>query len=303
MNFLFLKKFRKLANQNSIRIIFFTNSIDKRINLKFLFVTTKKFASSIFLPKKNYFFKKFKSLKFFISRIQNRIFFIKKKKKIFHNIKLYFRFNFFNFYLFNTYKNIKNIFFFTKIIKNIKPVKNFKILRYLLNFLFIKKTFKKQQQQFYIKNYLLKKKNFFTLYYSLLGKVFYIGKKIKWNTSLLSVFELLSFTLNYSIPFLLSKIFIRLYTSVELKKVLSRKRVTFIPFFITVKRSAFLALKWIFFAALKNINITSLKNKLYVELLQLLTLNTSFALQKLEENNDNSFKNRANIHYRWQKTR
>ena len=113
----------------------------------------------------------------------------------------------------------------------------------------------------------------------------------------------MSFSLAYSIPIIISKIFIRLFTRVELKKAISRKRISYIPTFIKINRSIFLALKWIFSGALKNTNRTTLRNKLYVELVQLLTNKTCFSLQKLEENNINSFKNRSNMHFRWQRTR
>ncbi len=114
---------------------------------------------------------------------------------------------------------------------------------------------------------------------------------------------MICFSLNYSITTILSKIFIKLYTKVELKKVSSRKRISYIPYFIKLNRSLFLALKWIFLGACKNNTTISLKNKLYIEIVQLITCKTSFSFQKFEENNINSFKNRSNIHFRWQKTR
>jgi ribosomal protein S7 len=100
----------------------------------------------------------------------------------------------------------------------------------------------------------------------------------------------------------LSKIFIRLFTYVELKRVKSRKRISFIPFFIKIKRSLFLALKWIFLSSIQNKSKISFQNKLYIELMQILTLKSCSSLNKLEENNINSFKNRANIHFRWDRS-
>ena len=101
----------------------------------------------------------------------------------------------------------------------------------------------------------------------------------------------------------MSKIFVRLFTRVELRKVKSRKRISFIPFFINIRRSLFLSLKWIFLSSISNNSNTSFKNKLYLELFQILTLKSCSSLKKLEENNKNAFKNRSNIHFRWNKTR
>lgn len=99
------------------------------------------------------------------------------------------------------------------------------------------------------------------------------------------------------------KLFTRLFTRVESKKIKSRKRITYLPFFIKTPRSLFLSLKWVFLAAVKKKGNISFKNKLYTEVVQILTQKSSFSLQKVEENNISAFKNRSNIHYRWQKTR
>lgn len=293
----FLKKFRlksyKFINRFQIFFYFFENILNSNFKTSYFFININK--------EKFYSVKNFKLLDFFIKLIKKRIFFKKKKKKIFHNLQLSIL-DSFQPYLIENFKKLNQAFFLNTGENITLPIK----FKFFLVNCFIKKFFKLKKKQILLKKKLLtdlNNKSFFSLYFSVLGKIFSFGKKTKWNSSLLSIFELLSFTFNYTIVFLISKIFIRLYTSVELKKVLSRKRVTFIPFFIKIKRSAFLALKWIFLAALKNINITSFKNKLYLELIQILSLNSSFALQKLEENNENSFKNRANMHYRWQKTR
>ncbi len=293
----FLKKFRlksyKFINRFQIFFYFFENILNSNFKTSYFFINSNK--------EKFYSVKNFKLLDFFIKLIKKRIFFKKKKKKIFHNLQLSIL-DSFQPYLIENFKKLNQAFFLNTGENITLPIK----FKFFLVNCFIKKFFKLKKKQILLKKKLLtdlNNKSFFSLYSSVLGKIFSFGKKTKWNSSLLSIFELLSFTFNYTIVFLISKIFIRLYTSVELKKVLSRKRVTYIPFFIKIKRSAFLALKWIFLAALKNINITSFKNKLYLELIQILSLNSSFALQKLEENNENSFKNRANMHYRWQKTR
>jgi ribosomal protein S7 len=143
----------------------------------------------------------------------------------------------------------------------------------------------------------------YNLYNNFLLFIFKTGGKNIWSNKFASLFDILSLKLQYSKATILLKIFTRLFTRVEVKKVKSRKRVTYIPFFIKLPRSLFLALKWIFLASLKKKGNISFKNKLYSELLQILTQKSSFSLQKVEENNMSAFKNRSNIHYRWQKTR
>lgn len=143
----------------------------------------------------------------------------------------------------------------------------------------------------------------FNLYNNFLLFIFKTGKKNIWVQQFTSLFDTLAKKLQYSKATLLLKLFTRLFTRVEVKKVKSRKRITYIPFFIKTSRSLFLSLKWIFLAALKKKGNISLKNKLYTELVQILTQKSSFSLQKVEENNISAFTNRSNIHYRWQKTR
>lgn len=143
----------------------------------------------------------------------------------------------------------------------------------------------------------------YSLYNNFLLFIFKIGKKNTWELQFAALFDTLAKKLQYSKALLLLKLFTRLFTRVEAKKIKSRKRITYIPFFIKVSRSLFLSLKWIFLAALKKKGNISFKNKLYTELVQILTQKSSFSLLKVEENNILAFKNRSNIHYRWQKTR
>ena len=162
-------------------------------------------------------------------------------------------------------------------------------------------------KQLYVNTYLkvsaVKQLSLYDLYNKFISFVFKVGKKAIWEKSFSLILSTLSAKLFYSKSFLLSKIFVRLFTRVELRKVKSRKRISFIPFFINIRRSLFLSLKWIFLSSISNNSNTSFKNKLYLELFQILTLKSCSSLKKLEENNKNAFKNRSNIHFRWNKTR
>lgn len=207
--------------------------------------------------------------------LKKRILFIKHNKKIIL-----------------TLKDFKNKF---SIIKKKSTSTSFQIIR--SNFLRLKKQ----------KLLLTQSKHTQNLSYSLYNKfllfIFKTGKKNTWENLFVSLFDVLSNKLQYSKAVLLLKLFTRLFTRVEVKKVKSRKRITYLPFFIKISRSIFLSLKWIFLAALKKKGNISFKNKLYTEFVQVLTQKSSFSLQKQEENLISAFKNRSNIHYRWQKTR
>ena len=248
-------------------------------------------------------YKFLKNLNFILRRVKHRLIFteknflsILKPIKIYHNKIIFFNFQSLKFFFTKKQKEIKNLiitsdnkFFFKRKLKKKKKL-----------FLLKKKIFFKYKKY---NNFTTNTFNIYDFYNKILLTTFRVGKKSKWNVMLLNLFDLLCTTLKYSISILFLKIFIRLFTRVELKKIKSRKRVTFIPFFIKPKRSLFLALKWIFLSASKSLNTTSYQNKLYVELIQLLTFKTCYSIQKLEENNINSFKNRSNVHYRWQKAR
>lgn len=187
-------------------------------------------------------------------------------------------------------------------IKNLKYKQQSKKKKFQF-FKIVRKNYTKFKKISLVPSYLKTTKLSFSLYNKFLLFIFRVGKKNIWEQKFASIFDLLSLKLHYSKSLLLLKIFIRLFTRVEVKKVKARKRITHIPFFIKLPRSIFLALKWIFLASLKKKGHISFKNKLFTELLQILTQKSSFSLQKVEENNIIAFKNRSNIHYRWQKTR
>lgn len=274
-------------NQNQIK-----KKLPNRIKNKLKIFLLKNLNN---LNNKQFIYKKIKSLTFILNRIKFRLL----KKKIYLKFK---KKNLKNFHNKNLYLNFYNLKDFLITSKNLEVNQDTDASQKFD--VFFDREFLKKKQLFLKKKNL--KKNFFTiktLYNSFLFCVFKNGKKTQWNFFLNNLFELMSFSLAYSIPIIISKIFIRLFTRVELKKAISRKRISYIPTFIKINRSIFLALKWIFLGALKNTNRTTLRNKLYVELVQLLTNKTCFSLQKLEENNINSFKNRSNMHFRWQRTR
>jgi small subunit ribosomal protein S7 len=165
----------------------------------------------------------------------------------------------------------------------------------------IRKRSKFYQKSYYIISYYLKKKkmDFINLYKQFINLIFKEGKKSFWENSLASLFFILKRKLNYSKNFILLKLFLRLHTKVEIRIVKSRKRINLIPFFIKFKRRCFLSLKWLLEAAKKSKQRSSLKHNLLIEILFLLRKKSCISLNLLEENNLLSYKNRANMHFRW----
>lgn len=232
------------------------------------------------------------SLDFFLSKIQktfcflkftikfkfNKYLKIKAKKRISHNQIFFLPFFFDIVFFIKKSKQKKSIFvhYLKKKIKNKK--------KFLISFLKIKK---------------LKEKKFFNLYLKFISFTFKMGKKFFWENVFANIFNNLALKYKYSRSFILSKIFIRLYTRVELKKVQSRKRISYIPFFINLKRSLFLALKWIFLSVKNNNTKISTADKIFLELSQILSLSSCASIKKLQENNIYSFQNRSNVYYRW----
>lgn len=276
--------------------------------------------NKLFLKKKKkiFIYKKLKHLKFVLKRLHINFFFSNYN----NNLKIYHNKNFHFFFIKKYLAGQKSV----KLIKNLTYIKN--------NYIFITRNLKKKKNYNFekrknnkinIKKINIKKTNIkkggikkvnikktkdkkeiyrlFNFFNKIVTTTFNNGKKSNWYLILNNLFEYMSYSLNYSISTLLAKIFIRLFTRVELKKVTARKRITYIPFFIKTNRSFFLALKWIFLSISKNLTKISLQNKLYLEFIDLLTNKTCFSILKLEENNIESFNNRANVHYRWQKTR
>lgn len=243
---------------------------------------------------------------------------IKFKKTIVLNLKR--RLPISKTYLKEKAKNAKRrlIFFFKKNLY-ISNYKNTLLIRHnkkiLITASFLKKRLKMNPKYFSRKNFnsyrslffkykiglCLSKK--FDLYNRFIGFIFKNGKKLSWEYYFSKIFDSLSLKLKYTRNVLLLKIFIRLATRVEVKKVKARKHTTYIPIFIKLDRSLFLSLKWIFLSAKKKLGSISFQSKLFLELLQILVQKSCFSLQKRDENNTLAFTHRSNIHYRWQRTR
>ena len=141
--------------------------------------------------------------------------------------------------------------------------------------------------------------NKLNLYKNFISFIFKSGKKHIWEKIIADLFLLIKKNLKISQNIILLKIFLRLYSKIEIKKIKTRKKTALVPVFISVRRRFFLALKWLLVAVNKNKLQISLKEKLFLEIFKLTKNKSCESLKQLEINNENVYLNRANFHYRW----
>ena len=183
--------------------------------------------------------------------------------------------------------------------KNFVKIKHNKIfsIRIKKNFIMRNNSKQKFKQKF---NFLslnnLDKLNLYKIFVSF---IFKSGKKYIWEKIISDIFLLIKKNLKFSQNIILLKIFLRLYSKIEIKKIKTRRKTALVPVFISVRRRFFLALKWLLFAVNKNKLQISLKEKLFLEIFKLIKNKSCESLKQLELNNQNVYLNRANFHYRW----
>jgi len=136
------------------------------------------------------------------------------------------------------------------------------------------------------------------LYNQFLGFLIKNGNKNGAKRVLDQAFFKLSKKVNLSTDRILLKIFIKLNSFVEVKKIRSRRSTHIVPFPITFKRRYYLAFKWLMLSINEDKRKISSSEKIYTEVLNLLTKKSSNSINKKEINLSLSLKNRSNIHYR-----
>jgi len=137
------------------------------------------------------------------------------------------------------------------------------------------------------------------LYNKFLGFLNKKGGKIKAKKILSDSFLVLSKKTGLSVRSILLKIFLKLNTFVEVKRIRVRKRVTLVPFYIKYNRRLYLVVKWIMMAVKEDTRRISFVNKFSNEILQLLGKKASKALKFKESNVSQVLLNRSNMHFRW----
>lgn len=138
-----------------------------------------------------------------------------------------------------------------------------------------------------------------TLYNKLLGVLTKQGNKTAAVKIINSAFLKVSKSTTLSMNKILLKLFLKLNSFIEVKKVRVKRSFHLVPFQITLKRRSYLIIKWLMQVIKTDSRNISISDKLAFEiehtlksenskLLSLQTLNTTLALA-----------NRSNIHYRW----
>lgn len=143
------------------------------------------------------------------------------------------------------------------------------------------------------------KKNFFK---KIIGAFIKSGKKLQIKKQLNFAFQFLQQKTGYSFAYILNTLFIELNTFVEVRQIFIRKKMFFVPFFISVERRLFLAIKWFITSLKKSTETVPFSQKFIQEFLLLLKFESGKEANSidLKKNNDLlAIKNRANIHYRW----
>ena len=122
----------------------------------------------------------------------------------------------------------------------------------------------------------------------------YKAKKVL-DTTFLSVTQ----KIKHSKRTALIKLFCRLNSFVEVKKVRVRRRFVLVPFPINLKRRSYLIVKWIMQAVEKDKKKSSFSKKIAKEIVSVLK-NTFSKTKKLRRLNfSQALANRSNIHFRW----
>jgi ribosomal protein S7 len=147
---------------------------------------------------------------------------------------------------------------------------------------------------------IVKKKIVNILYKKFVGLLNKAGFKSKAKNILNFALLNASKKLKITPKILLLNIFLKLNTYLEIKNFFLRKRVVFVPFYVTsYNRRTFLIVKWILCASNMNLQRVSFSKKLSLEFISLLTNKNSKSINFKLINIKQALKNRSNIHYRW----
>jgi small subunit ribosomal protein S7 len=141
-------------------------------------------------------------------------------------------------------------------------------------------------------------KNLF--YAKFLGVLMKKGKKTSAKKILDNVLVKVSRKTGLSVNLILYKVFFKLNTFVEIRRIRFRRSSYIVPFSIPFSRRIFLILKWIFLSIKLDKRKIGSVNKLSVEIFKILkNLPSSQSLKLKALNNSQAFANKANIHFRW----
>ena len=137
------------------------------------------------------------------------------------------------------------------------------------------------------------------LYNNFLGFLIKKGNKIGAKNILTTAFLMVSKKTGYSLQTLILKIFLKLNSFVEVKRVRVKRSSHLVPFSIRVKRRSYLIIKWLMQAVKEDTRKVSMSEKLFVEISNTIKKSPSRSVKLRNFNISQALSNRSNIHYRW----
>ena len=133
----------------------------------------------------------------------------------------------------------------------------------------------------------------------LVGLVMKEGYKTKALRIVENSLRQASVELNLSQNSILLKVFDKLKTSVESKKIRVRRSFHFVPFPVNLKRKVYLIAKWILVGVTERKIKKSFDFKLSSELVKIIKTKIATSYKNKRYNIYKSLQNKSNIHYRW----
>jgi ribosomal protein S7 len=138
------------------------------------------------------------------------------------------------------------------------------------------------------------------IYINFLGFLTKKGNKVIAKKILDEAFLEVSLKTNQPVHILLIKVFLKLNSFVEIKKIKFRRSTHVVPFVLTsFKRKSYLIIKWLMEVVEQDKRKVPIAKKLSKEILNILKNKSSKALIKKKMNTKNAVINRSNIHFRW----
>jgi len=137
------------------------------------------------------------------------------------------------------------------------------------------------------------------LYNNFLGFLIKKGNKIGAKNILTTAFLMVSKKTGYSLQTLILKIFLKLNSFVEVKRVRVKRSSHLVPFSIRLKRRSYLIIKWLMQAVKEDTRKVSMSEKLFVEISNTIKKSPSRSVKLRNFNISQALSNRSNIHYRW----
>lgn len=125
------------------------------------------------------------------------------------------------------------------------------------------------------------------------------GNRVKANKIVSLAFSKVSKETGLSFNEILSKLFSKLNSFVEVKKVRVRRGFHMVPFPISHKRSTYLIIKWLVQAIKEDSRKLPTSEKLAAEINSTIVNQSSKSLDIKNLNISQVLANRANIHFRW----